>query len=115
MSEKGADAKRSTMIKIFLVSMCALFMIHGCKKASECRWKVASTEPVTLRLMNEEMEYDFDIREHEIEGMLIEYVSQKANENVFQYFKNYCDSKGFVFDNKTVAFVFIMICILVNL
>jgi hypothetical protein len=95
-----------------LLGVCAGLLLfiaggifHACIKKAECKWKVASTEQITFDLMDKTIAYEFNIRIYEENGKFIEDASQKANENVFQYFKNYCVSKGLVFDNKTMAFV----------
>ena len=77
------------------------------KKATTCNWEISSTELITFNLMDKTIGYEVDIRTKKIEGMFIECASQKAKENekIFQYFKNYCTNKGFILNNKTMAFV----------
>jgi len=74
-------------------------------KTTECKWEISSTEHLTFNLMNDTIGYNVDVRTRETEEMFVECVSQKANEEVFQFFKNYCASRGLVFGDKTMSFV----------
>jgi hypothetical protein len=92
-----------------VLGVCAgllmVMLFHACIKKAECKWQVASTKQITFDLMDAKIGYEFEIRTYESEGKSIEYATQKANEKVFQFFKNYCTSKGLASDDKTMALV----------
>ena len=98
-------------MKRFFIGLITLTMIAGttiftsCNNKKTCNWEISATEQITFNLMEKPITYKVDIRTRETEEMFIEFASQKTNEKVFQYFKNYCTGKGFVFDDKTMAFV----------
>jgi len=99
-------------MKRFIFGFIALLLITGAvsfnscnNKTSNCNWKISSTEQITFNLMDETIGYEVDIRTYETERNFVECAAQKANEKVFQYFKNYCIDKGLVLDNKTMTFV----------
>ncbi|MDR0829221.1 MAG: hypothetical protein LBN95_03805 [Prevotellaceae bacterium] len=90
------------LLAIGIIAMASIFI--SCNNKSNCKWEISSTEQIKLNLMDKPISYTVDIRTYETEINSVEYASQKTNEKVFQYFKNYCISKGLVFDDKTMAF-----------
>ena len=99
-------------MKRFIFGLIALLLITGTvsfnscnNKTSECKREISSTELITFNLTDKTIGYKVDIRTYQTEKMFVECASQKATEKVFQYFKNYCDYKGLVLDDKTMAFV----------
>ena len=121
MSEKGADAKFSTMLKIFFVSIffvsiCALLMIHGCEKTSECKMEPGEIEQVTFKFMGDSLNSKFEIRKLTTEkGNPFELVMQTEcekgdndyiiYEELFQSFKKYAIAKNLMVDNQTFTFI----------
>jgi len=94
-------------IALGIIAGTTIFISCNSKKATACNWEISSTEYITFNLMDSTIGYNVDIRTHETEEMFVECASQKekANEKLFQYFKNYCTNKGIVLNDKTMAFV----------
>ena len=105
-------------MKRFLLGFIALVIVAGttifisCKNnnkvkiCSDCGKEPDAIEQVTFSLMNKSISSDFYIWKYEKDGNNIESVSStRADEKLFQFFKNYCNYKNLVFDNQVMAFV----------